>query len=493
MRIGGLASGIDTESIIKDLMNAERLPLNKMEQDRTILGWQRDKFREINTLRLELDHLVTDMQLSKTYKAKTASSTMEGAVTATATSSALEGTYNIAVSQLASTAINVSTGEVSQEIPAEFVGNEYEYYTYDENGNQLTHKISIAEGDTVNDVLKQITDTDNNMRAFFDSNTNKVVFETTRTGNFNTDETRFSGNEIGFNNAFFTDVLKMSEAGEQGGTNAKFTYNDAYEVETTENKYTLNGVTFEFKNTTPQNADGTYQNATITVKNDTDATVEKITTFVEKYNELIDMLNGTQREEKYRDYPPLTEEQKKEMDEKEIELWDEKAKSGILRGDTIISSAMFDLRQDWYKSVNTGGEYDLITDIGISTTKEYLDGGKLEIDEDKLREALTKDPDSVYKLFAGSDGNQGITDHLDTSLEKMKDQINERAGRSTDTLTNYTLGKRIKDIDDRMSAFQDRLQQTEDRYWRQFSAMEEAISMMNQQSAMLMSNFGGGM
>lgn len=56
MRIGGLASGIDTDTIIKDLMKAERIPLDKMEQELTILEWQRDKYREINTKIDELEN-----------------------------------------------------------------------------------------------------------------------------------------------------------------------------------------------------------------------------------------------------------------------------------------------------------------------------------------------------------------------------------------------------------------------------------------------------
>src|SRR5699024_10783660 len=114
---------------------------------------------------------------------------------------------------------------------------------------------------------------------------------------------------------------------------------------------------------------------------------------VEKYNEVIDLLNGSQQEERYRDYPPLTDEQKKEMTDDQIEKWEEKAKSGILRGESVISSGLFDLRQSWYASVDTDGAYDVITQIGIKTSNRYMDGGKLGIDEQKLRKALRENPD----------------------------------------------------------------------------------------------------
>lgn len=112
MRIGGLASGMDIDQLVNKLMTAERMPLDKMQQDKTMLEWKRDGFREINTKLSELDNLMLDMKLSKTYNPKTISSSMEGAVTATGTPSTSNGTFELKVSQLASNAINVSQNEL---------------------------------------------------------------------------------------------------------------------------------------------------------------------------------------------------------------------------------------------------------------------------------------------------------------------------------------------------------------------------------------------
>src|SRR5690625_2607096 len=99
MRVGGLASGMDIDQIVKQLMSAERIPLNKMQQDRTMLEWQRDGFRDINKKLSELDNMMLDMKLSHTYNSKIAASSQEGAVSATATTSAYDGTYDINVTQ----------------------------------------------------------------------------------------------------------------------------------------------------------------------------------------------------------------------------------------------------------------------------------------------------------------------------------------------------------------------------------------------------------
>src|SRR5690554_5389607 len=95
MRIGGLASGIDIDQIVKDLMKAERIPLAKMQQDRTWLTWQRDAYREMNTLFLDFRSQLTNMRMSSTFRARTTTSTNDQLVTATATSAAGQTSYTI--------------------------------------------------------------------------------------------------------------------------------------------------------------------------------------------------------------------------------------------------------------------------------------------------------------------------------------------------------------------------------------------------------------
>ncbi|HLR08882.1 MAG TPA: flagellar hook-associated protein 2 [Bacillota bacterium] len=496
MRIGGLATGIDVDQLVDKLMEAERIPLNKMHQDQTLLTWKRDAFRDINKSLLELDQMILDMKLSKTYNAKEVTSSNENAVTATASSSTPNGTYDIEVEQLATSAINVS-GELSFDPNAKLAdvlnqgeiefNKEYAFYTYDEDGEKQTHTFSISEDDTLNDVLKRITKDDNNVRAFYDPQTNKVIMEATRTGHYPPKEA--DGAEIDVaGNPFFTDVLNFDVSKEIAGTDAKFKYN-GIEMTSKTNTYELNGVTFQL------NGEGT---AHLTVANDVDASFDKMMEFIDKYNEVVDKLNESQQEEKYRDYPPLTEEQKKEMSEREIELWEEKAKSGILRGESILSNGLYAMRNAWYSTVETGDEYTSLTQIGLTTSENYLDGGKLVFQdggEAKLKEALRENPESVYKLFSNSDEGsaRGLINRLEDAVESTMQQIERRAGKSTDTLENYTLGRRMKDLNDRISTFEERLIQVETRYWNQFTAMETAVQRMNEQSMFLLEQFGDGM
>lgn len=496
MRVGGIASGMDIEAMVKKLMEAERMPLDRMKQQQTILEWKRDGFREINSTFLDLDNMMLKMKMSYTYKPKAATSSNEAAVSATANSNAANGSYEIEVTQLATNAMNVGGFLSEEDLTRKLEANEYKFRTYDKDGEPQDHTVIVKEGDTIQQVLKRINDDkSNNVRAFIDeSNPDKprVILETTRTGIYNpnrkgedTGESN-SNPEILFDNSFFTEVLKLDQSNEIAAKNAKFKYNNGLDLESRDNSYTLNGVTFDFK------ATGTSR---ITVDTDVDTAFDSIMEFVDKYNEAIDKLNKSQSEERFRDFQPLSDEQKDEMTEKQIEQWEEKAKSGLLRGESVLRDGMYTLRQSLQSKVETGGEYTLLSQIGITTTENYMDGGKLKVDEKKLKEALRENPDDVYKLFVNNaEGNErGLINRFDNAVDRVKGQIEKQAGREGNTLDNYSIGKRMKEMNERISDFERRMIQVEQRYWNQFTQMEKAISNLNQQSSYLFSQFGGGM
>ncbi|TFB24489.1 flagellar hook-associated protein 2 [Filobacillus milosensis] len=518
MRIGGLASGMDIDKLVNDLMKAERIPLQKMEQDRTWMTWQRDAYREMNTLLYELDQQALNLKLDKTFNSKSTTSSQLDSITATATTEAKEGSYEIEVKQLATAAINVSQSGISatnkkidpnNSLQAEadagnlantLVTGPLEFTVYREDGPQ-DYSINVQGSDSLNDVLNKITNQDNGVRAFYDSQTDKVVLERTETGDYN-QSNNYLGAEIAFNGStssgFFTETLQIKNGDnstgtwkkvEKGGTNAEFIYNNALTLESSSNSYTLNGITFNF-------SDKTNGNAIISVNSNIDSTVEKITGFVDKYNELIEKFSDRLNEERYRDYKPLSDKEKESMTEKQVELWEEKAKSGLLRNDGILQNSLYDMRRAWYSEIeNNNDKINLISDIGITTSSNYLENGKLIVDEEKLKQALREDPDAVQNLFSNDNSGEsrGIVNRLEDVMKNTMSRINERAGKSSYVFSQYTIGRNIDDLNDEINQFEERLTSVENRYWNQFTQMEKAIQQMNQQSAFLMNQFGGGM
>jgi flagellar hook-associated protein 2 len=247
----------------------------------------------------------------------------------------------------------------------------------------------------------------------------------------------------------------------------------------------------------------TISTSTVTLSstNNIDDTMKKIKEFVDTYNGFIKDLTGKTKESKYRDYAPLTTEQREEMSEDEIKLWEEKAKSGLLRSDALVRNGLSNMRSLIYQS-NPAIEdkrFNTLYSIGITTSSNYNDGGTLEIDETKLRKALEENPNAVEQLLKSSTGKKdeviggkkvdtrGYLEKLRESMKALEVNIESKAGRASMTDAQFTIGKNLMDTETRIKSWQTKLESIEERYWKQFTAMESAINKANQQSSMFTS------
>src|SRR5690606_17640672 len=125
--------------------------------------------------------------------------------------------------------------------------------------------------------------------------------------------------------------------------------------------------------------------------------------------------------------------------------------------------------------------------IGI-TTGSFTNGGKLFIDEAKLQKALADKPDEVMTLFTKKTGDLGIAEQVYQGLGDAIKALGTRAGNPGSFIDNSTLSKSIKRMESDISNWQDKLSRIENRYWKQFTAMEKAMNQMNQQSIWMQQN-----
>lgn len=240
---------------------------------------------------------------------------------------------------------------------------------------------------------------------------------------------------------------------------------------------------------------------TLTSTTNVDEMMDKIKEFVNTYNGLIKDFKDQTNQSKYRDYAPLTPEQKEEMSENEIKLWEDKAKSGLLRNDSLVREGLSKMRSLVYETIPglEDSKFQTLFSVGITTSKNYNDGGTLEIDEVKLRKALEEDSDAVARLFRNEAGQEkevvdgkvvdtrGYLANLRNTMKSFEVSIEQKAGRASMTDNQYTIGKNLRDLGTRISTWEDKLKMIEARYWKQFGAMEAAINRANQQSAMFFS------
>jgi len=170
------------------------------------------------------------------------------------------------------------------------------------------------------------------------------------------------------------------------------------------------------------------------------------------------------------------------MSDKEIELWETKAKSGLLRSDSILRSVLSDMRTALSGVVQREGAGSVgLREIGI-TTGAWYEYGKLYLNEDKLRAALEENPDAVRDLFTQQGESEGLARRLTAVLDRSMDRITDTAGKATIPYDQSFLGNRIREYESRLSAMEERLQRYEEQQWRKFTAMEKALGQLYAQS-----------
>ncbi|SDH50649.1 flagellar filament capping protein FliD [Desulfosporosinus hippei] len=616
-RVTGLVSGLDVDSIVESLMDAEEVPLNKLEQKKQLAEWKQDAYRQVSTsLKTFADEYFnysnssSNMLSQSTYDQYTLTSSDDSVVRISTTSSSQAGSHTVLVNNLATAAAYQSsavTEGISADSAADFTqaaGNAFlltidgREYTVDldENITDLaglqeavdeavgSGKIAISDtngdgtgyltmekaagsgigmitvsagesggalealgfsgsGNLTNylDTSETLADIGNQLGFSFDSNgnigltINEVDFEFSSSMTLDEMMEEINDSEAGVtmsysstNDSFLLTAnqtgagktLDISETGSTflqnvglndytAGEDAAATI-DGVKYTRSENSFTVDGLIYSLK------AEST-ETQRVSLTQDTEAILAKITSFVADYNTLIDSLNSTISEEYDRDYTPLTDAQKEEMSEDEIETWEEKAKTGILQNDAALTSLLQNLRTALYESV--AGVSTHLTEIGITTSSNYADKGKLVIDTDALKEAIATNPEEVASLFAQQSAAYGGTttvvnltseqrqvrsseeglayrvydilqDNISTytGIDGHKGILLEKAGQEGDgSEYDNTLTSQISSYDDEIEEMLAKLADKEDYYYEKYSAMETFINQMNNQIDSLLS------
>ena len=284
------------------------------------------------------------------------------------------------------------------------------------------------------------------------------------------------------------------------GQNAIFELN-GQEVYLNDNTYTIDGNTFTF------NEDMTIgETYTVNVTKDSSSVKETLKKFVESYNQLIDDVYGyigkaPATDDDGNKYEPLTSAEKEEMSEDEITKWEEKAKQGVLYNDSTVSTIMSQMRSALYTSVtlDDGSKFG-IYGMGIKTSSEWSEHGKLEIDEDAFDKAFEKGEDAIIKLFTDSDNgmmaklNKVMDGAVKSSgAEENRGTLIRKAGKADSSVTtDSTIYKEMVKMQNRLKELQNRYDSKEEYWWKVFTNMETAMTDLNSQTSYISSYLGTG-
>ncbi|WP_371362981.1 Flagellar hook-associated protein 2 [Sporomusa rhizae] len=500
LRTYGLSgSGMDVDQMVKDMMKAQRARYDTLVQKKTKVEWKKEDFNTMYTTIKGFRDTVSTYKLSNMVSPKSVSSNDEKVIQATANADAANITHSLEVKQLAKGVSLTSAG--ANASPAAATDTITTGASKDTLANQFTgltgtFKIKIANGklskeitiDTSKSIYQAVSDINNagiNVKANYDASLDRFFLSTTDTGANTTLD--FTGSDAKGKDFLQNNLKLCVDPTKNKGQDATIIL-DNVEINQPNNSFTISDVTYNLK------GEG---KANVAVAPDNAKTLANVKAFVDAYNGILDKINSELKEDRYKDYLPLTDEQKKQLSESQIKAWETKARSGILRRDPILQQSVNQMRNAVYSPVSgVSGKYTSLASIGI-TTGLYTEGGKLHIDdENKLKKAIEEDPDVINKLFTANgstSSTQGVAYRLYDSLKGAMDKIGREAGYSAGISddTKSTLANEIRDYNSQINTLSKRLATMEDNYYRKFNAMEVALGKIGKQSSWLTSQLGG--
>lgn len=507
LRITGMASGLDTQSIVTKLMAVEQIPLNKIMQNKQWTQWQQAAYRDVNTKLLDFRNSFQNLRLQSTFQANKIQSSDTSKITATQSGNPSQTNYSITAATLYQPAIPSSV----------------KFSSVDASLTDTTTALGTGKGFnfSINSTNISLTDTDNIQTAVSKINAQSQTTHVTATYSAGDKALVFTSNP-GYSSIVIasapTNVLNiangtvdLTQSTIAGGNKGQASVNGSATINgvtltLTSNTFAFDGVQFTL------NSNITSGAVNITKTPDSDAIFTSIKTFVDKYNDMIATFNGKISETRNKDYLPLLDDQKKSMTDTQITQWETEAKKGVLQNDSIVGNLLTSLRKAIYSTVSdpTAGtvnsDFNSLAKIGITTSTNYHDNGKLVIDEAKLKSLLQTNATDIQTLFTKTYDTGTVSDTTLNSTSKFQnsgvawriyDQVNAtlkqlvtKAGDPTLQIGGSLLDKSIQDINKQITSWQASLTQKENQYWAKFNAMEQAMQQSNNQSSWLSSQLG---
>ncbi len=503
MRMTGMMSGMDTESIIQELVAARQKKVDVKKKEQTRLDWKQEAWKELNSKlkKLQTKYLST-MRFSEAYTKKTTKVSNSNAVSVITGENAVNGVQTLEVEQMAKTGYltggvigggnkNFTALSTLKDVMGGFTGDKTITVT---KGNSAANAVNITvkEDTTISDVLTQLKNA--GLNATFDAKNQRFFVSSPDSGAANDFE--LTGDTA------ILDSLGLSKAptGASGDQYATKTNGQDAVIWLNGAKFTSDSNTFEINGLTITALDKTTEPVTITTQQDTDGIYDMIKNFLKEYNEIVNEMDKLYNADRAKGYEPLTDDEKDSMSEKEVEKWETKIKDSILRRDDNLSEVNSALQSIMAGGIEMkNGKTMYLYDFGIETLGyfEAADNEKHAYhiagdpddeftmnQEDKLKSMISNDPDTVIEFFS----------KMGKSLyDKMFDMSKSVDGYRS--FGNFYDDKKMKsDYDSYTSKIKEmeaKVAEYEDKWYRKFSKMETALAKMQSNMSAVTGLLGG--
>ena len=593
MRLTGMYSGLDTDSVIKELVKAKSAKVDKAKKEKTKTEWKQEAWTDLNKkIKSLFSGTLSNLRFSTSYKKKTTSISNSSAVSVITGEAAMNGVQNLSVTGLAKSGYltgsvlktqdgTKATGETlvkdlkfgDTELP------EGGSFTVTVNGKATN--IDITAETTVKDVVGKLNEA--GISANFDEKNQRIFIASAQSGK-DYDFSITANEQGGFAALSFLGINSPLNDPENAKTKAeyqnlvalrdelqgKLVYNNGNEEDGIDYEATmanidvdsdlykaikanmpagvddaysigidvlkqradyaeevlsydaasfnsgsriaaenativLNGETYESNSNNIEVNGLTFtvlskaENITVTTQEDTDGIYDMIRNFFKEYNSIINEMDKLYNADAAKGFEPLTDDEKEEMSDKEIEKWEQKVKDAVMRKDSSLNTVASAMKEAMQTGFKVGEKTMFLSDFGIETLSYFLApdneknayhiAGDDKDNEtsgltDKLKSMIATDSDTVISFFTQlSREVYGKLDKISSSSDyTTKGSFFEDKKYKTD-ITNYEA--KIKELEKKLAAY-------EDKYYAKFSKMEVAMSKLQNSTNSLVSMLGGG-
>ncbi len=494
IRIAGMASGMDTDAMVQDLVKAYKTKGANYTKTQKRAELKAEAWKGLNKkIKNFNSKYVSNMKFSSYYaqkKTKVSDDTKASVVTA---DNAVNGSQTLEVEDLASagylTGGKLKKGTTSEttmgQLSAGFSGGSI---TINRGPGKDPLTFDVTADTKISDVVKHFSDAGYN--ASFDENSGRFFISSKESGKDNDFTLTDTGGAL--------EALKLVDhkdddpdgAVKLEGKNARIKLNGAT-FESSSNTFNVNGLTITAKEKT-QGA------ISINTDTDYDAVYDKIKSFIKDYSELINEMDKLYNAPANKGYDPLTDDEKEALSDSEIKKWEDKVNESLFRRDSTLSSVSNVLKNAMLQTFDVGGETYSLSSFGINTLNYFsapdnernayhIDGdpddSETSGNADKLKSAIAANPEAVTGFF------QKLATNMSEQLTKLS------ASSSTRSFGSFYDDKQMKTdlekYESQVTKWDDYVKSIEDRYYKQFSKMEAAMTKLNSQQSYISSMFGG--
>ncbi len=507
IRITGLNSGLDTDSIVQELVSAYRTKTEKYEKAQTKLSWQQDAWKEMNTKIYGFySKSLSNMRRVGNFNAKkltTLSDPTKAKIVADST--VVNGTQTLKINKLATagylTGTKLNTEEkITKSSTLSELGIQGGTLKLEVGGEEKS--VEVTSDMTINDFLSALKE--QGVTANFDENHQRFFVSSASTGisndfNFVADSADSLAmlNSLGLAteadykavNGEDAETTDMSFATKKEAGNAEIVLNGAV-FEGDSNEFSINGLNIT--------ATGVSEEMTISTETDVDGIYNMIKDFFKEYNTLMNSMEAAFNASSSKGYEPLTDDEKSEMSDEEVEKWEKKIKDSLLRRDDTLSSVISSMSMAMGKSYEINGEKFSLSSFGIKTAGYFVkaenesyayhidgdaDDATSQGNADKLKKAIAENPETIAQFFS-----QLATDVYDALDKKMGTTELSSAFK---VYNDKQMQSEYDEYTETIKKWEEKLAEMEDYYYKKFSAMETALSKLQSQTSSLSSLLGG--